>query len=131
MSDVLHALKKLRGTLGILANLGLARTFGAYQYSGWNGEVNFARYHWRGRDWLIPTGPTADNKTFAHAVRPKSALWKVPARELTDAQLQSEFASARASFERRGEHGGSPGEWAHERMEEIDLEVSRRSTVMR
>jgi hypothetical protein len=47
--------KKFCHTLRILFCLGMARTFGRYEYSGWNGEIDYAQYQWRGRSWLIPT----------------------------------------------------------------------------
>lgn len=50
-------IKKLWSTLRILFCLGMARTFGQYQHSGWNGEFEFAKYQWCGRYWVIPLGP--------------------------------------------------------------------------
>lgn len=52
-----HFFHKLFGTIHILSCLALARTFGEYRHSGWNGEFNYARYTWRGKQWIIPTGP--------------------------------------------------------------------------
>lgn len=52
-----HFLRKLRSTTRLLANLWMARTFGEYVHSGWNGQVEYARYRWRGQEWLIPTSP--------------------------------------------------------------------------
>lgn len=54
---MMHTMRKLGSTLRILANLGMARTFGEYQCSGWNGEFDYAQYKWRGRTWVIPTSP--------------------------------------------------------------------------
>lgn len=51
-----HTVMKLRSTLGIIATLFMARTFGKYQHSAYDG-FGYAIYHWRGRDWAIPTGP--------------------------------------------------------------------------
>jgi hypothetical protein len=41
----------------------MARMFGEYHHSGWNGQVEFARYRWRGEEWLIPTGPLSRDYT--------------------------------------------------------------------
>lgn len=51
---------KLLNTLRILVCLGLARMFGEYQHSGWNGDCNFARYRWCGKEWIVPTSPVND-----------------------------------------------------------------------
>lgn len=53
----MHAIRKLISTLHMLACLGMARTFGTYQHSGWDGAVEYARYYWRGRYWIFPTSP--------------------------------------------------------------------------
>lgn len=50
-------MKKLFSTLKICTTLFMARTFGEYKHSGWNGEFEYARYIWKGEDWIIPTGP--------------------------------------------------------------------------
>lgn len=39
----------------ILYSITMARHFGEYQHSGWNGEFEFHRYRWRGEDWIIPS----------------------------------------------------------------------------
>lgn len=52
-----HWLHKFRGTVAILTKLGMARMFGQYEHSAWNGEISYARYRWRGETWIIPTGP--------------------------------------------------------------------------
>lgn len=52
--------------------------------------------------------------------------FKVAANALTDRQLAEEMAAMQRSFSRRGEHGGSPGEWSYERMGEIATEQQRR-----
>jgi hypothetical protein len=53
-----HTMRKLGGTLKILALLFCARTFGRYEITrcGLYGELDYAVYHWRGRVWGIPTG---------------------------------------------------------------------------
>lgn len=53
-------------------------------------------------------------------------LWQVPAHELDGMELEAEYAAAAAKFDNRGEHGGSPGEFWAERMDEIDHERKRR-----
>lgn len=57
-----HSAVKLLDTLRLLARLGAARMLGRYVHSGWNGEIPFARYEWRGREWIIPTGPVDDER---------------------------------------------------------------------
>ena len=52
-----HTLKKFGSTLGICARIIMARTFGEYVHSGWNGQCAFARYRWRGHDYFIQTVP--------------------------------------------------------------------------
>lgn len=51
-----HALRKLSRTIKIAATMALARTFGTYEHSGWNGEFDYCRYTWRGKSWVIPQG---------------------------------------------------------------------------
>lgn len=53
--------------------------------------------------------------------------FKVRARDLLDQQLAEEMAEMQRSFSSRGEHGGSPGEWSYERMDEIATEQQRRA----
>ena len=52
----MHATKKLWGTLRIVATLALARTFGEYVHSAWDGKIHYTVYKWRGDKWLIPSG---------------------------------------------------------------------------
>lgn len=47
-------LKKLANTLRILFVLGMARTFGDYIHSAWNGECDVAVYRWHGKEWTFP-----------------------------------------------------------------------------
>lgn len=49
--------RKLVSTARILFALGMARTFGEYVHSVYDGELDCAVYKWRGRSWVIPTGP--------------------------------------------------------------------------
>jgi len=48
---------KLLQTLKIALTLVLARTFGRYLYSGWNGDFDYAKYEWRGKVWCFPISP--------------------------------------------------------------------------
>jgi len=50
-----HALHKLCSTVAMLFCLFMARTFGKYQHSGWDGVIEYARYSWRGKEWVFPT----------------------------------------------------------------------------
>ena len=50
-------MRKLLSTIRIAGTLAMARTFGRYEHSGWNGEFSYARYRFAGRSWVIPTGP--------------------------------------------------------------------------
>lgn len=63
----MHFLRKLRSTLSILYHLGMARTFGTYDYSSafeeHPGYLDFARYEWRGKVWIIPTGAVEAHDT--------------------------------------------------------------------
>lgn len=52
----MHFIRKLGRTVLILSCLFCARMFGQYQHSGFDGTIEFARYRWRGVDWIIPTG---------------------------------------------------------------------------
>ena len=59
MSNLMFHAEKLGRTLRLAFTLVMARTFGRYIHSGWNGQHNYASYEWRGRVWLIPTSPVA------------------------------------------------------------------------
>lgn len=50
-----HWLKKLGRTTKTLSCLFMAQMFGEYRHSGWDGTIHYARYTWRGREWIIPT----------------------------------------------------------------------------
>lgn len=51
-----HGARKFISTIRILFNLGMARTFGRYEYSTGNPDgFDYARYVWRGKSWAIPT----------------------------------------------------------------------------
>ena len=49
-------ISKFWHTLRLAGCMIMARTFGEYVNSGWNGDVDFAVYRWRGRCWFIPLG---------------------------------------------------------------------------
>ena len=50
----MHFLRKLRSTLSILATLFMARTFGRYEHTVFDGDMEYARYTWRGEVWAFP-----------------------------------------------------------------------------
>ena len=50
-------MRKFFQTLRIAATLVMARTFGRYVHSGWDGYHDFSKYEWRGRVWHVPLGP--------------------------------------------------------------------------
>lgn len=56
----MHWIFKLGRTIRVLSILFMARMFGEYIHSGWNGEFDYARYRWRGNEWIIPTSPAHD-----------------------------------------------------------------------
>lgn len=56
----MHSLRKLRSTLRICAALFLARTFGDYRHTIWNGDFEYAVYNWRGDMWAVPTKAMED-----------------------------------------------------------------------
>lgn len=60
LSDLRLWLNKLGRTARILGCLFAARMFGEYQHSGSDGRIEYARYRWRGRDWIIPTSAAED-----------------------------------------------------------------------
>lgn len=54
-------MRKLIDTTRICATLFMARMFGRYEHSGWDGERDYARYVWRGKTWAFPTAPMDTN----------------------------------------------------------------------
>jgi hypothetical protein len=46
--------------------------------------------------------------------------------EMSDEDIEHELLSLRVAFGQRGDHGGSPGEWITERMDELETAMSRR-----
>jgi hypothetical protein len=50
-------MQKLWHTMKLAGCMVMARTFGKYEISGWDGTVDFAVYRWRGKSWFIPLGP--------------------------------------------------------------------------
>ena len=60
----MHFIKKLIKTIKLLSTLFCARMFGKYIHSGWNGEFEYARYHWRGKEWIIPISPVGCNSIY-------------------------------------------------------------------
>jgi hypothetical protein len=62
-------------TLRIAFTLVMARTFGRYIHSGWNGDFEYARYGWRGQEWCIPMAPYDENwEAHAAAVNARDQL---------------------------------------------------------
>ena len=50
-----HHTTKFFHTLRVCAGIIMARTFGTYLHSGWDGDRDFCIYEWRGRKYYIPT----------------------------------------------------------------------------
>lgn len=50
-------MSKLASTIRLCTTLFLARTFGTYEHSIWNGQFEYHRYTWRGQSWVFPAGP--------------------------------------------------------------------------
>ena len=50
-------MSKLLNTTRLCATLFLARTFGRYEHTVWNGEFEYHRYAWRGQSWAFPVSP--------------------------------------------------------------------------
>jgi len=50
-------MRKFMQSLRIASTLVMARTFGQYVNSGWNGEFEYSKYIWRGNAWIIPLTP--------------------------------------------------------------------------
>lgn len=71
---MLHALKKFGSTLAICARIIMARTFGDYVHSGWNGQSDYCRYRWRGNDYFIQLTPAKPTEPKPLAV-PRSKAW--------------------------------------------------------
>lgn len=66
-----QAVKFVR-TLGICGRALMARTFGEYIHSGWNGQCDYARYRWRGHDYFIQITPAKPTEPEPLA-RPRKA----------------------------------------------------------
>lgn len=60
LSDARLWLRKLGRVVRILPKLFCAQMFGEYRHSGFDGTIEYARYTWRGKDWVIPTGSAED-----------------------------------------------------------------------
>ena len=54
MMNIAHTALKLGRALKMLGILFLARMFGQYVHSAWDG-FHYARYRWRGREYAFPT----------------------------------------------------------------------------
>lgn len=55
-----HFLGKLCITLRIAWTLIMARTFGKYLHSTYDGRMEYAEYRWRGSVWAFPKSPIED-----------------------------------------------------------------------
>lgn len=53
----MHFLRKLTSTARVVATLFMARTFGSYEHTVFDGGMEYARYRWRGETWAFPTAP--------------------------------------------------------------------------
>ena len=62
MSNIHRKIGKLFNTLKIVIILALARTFGHYHRSGWNGYYHYAVYTWRDKTWVFPTTSMKDGE---------------------------------------------------------------------
>lgn len=62
-----HATRKFLHTIRIAFTLVMARTFGKYCHSGFDGTIGltYARYMWRGQSWLFPTAPLEDDDGYS------------------------------------------------------------------
>lgn len=79
------------------------------------------------KDGLVAEKSTQTLDSQKHPPVKRLELWQVPARELDNTELEQQYKFAADKFDRRGEHGGSPGEFWAERMDEIDQERKRRA----
>jgi hypothetical protein len=65
---MMHFTHKLGRTVGMLFCLFMARMFGEYRHSGWDGAISYARYTWRGKEWIIPTS-AVDSDALTSGIR--------------------------------------------------------------
>lgn len=61
MYEIEHFVRKLSSTIKIVCTLFMARTFGRYEISIYDHGLSYAKYHWRGKVWAIPTEPLEIN----------------------------------------------------------------------
>lgn len=52
--------KKAWQTFKICKTLFMARTFGEYKHSGWNGRFDYCSYRYKGRTYDIPMSPASE-----------------------------------------------------------------------
>lgn len=52
--DTKHFTRKLVRVTKMMSKLWRAQMFGIYKHSGWGGSIDYARYEWRGKEWIIP-----------------------------------------------------------------------------
>ena len=64
-------MSKLLSTTRLCATLFLARTFGRYEHTVWNGEFEYHRYSWRGKVWAFPASPIEASAPSTRPARPR------------------------------------------------------------
>lgn len=53
-------MRKLRSTIATCAALFMARMFGRYEHTVYDGSFEYHRYRWRGEVWAFPKAPLGD-----------------------------------------------------------------------
>lgn len=57
----MHTIGKLISTTRVVSILFCARMFGEHIENGWDTEVDYCLYQWRGKRWKIPLSPIYPN----------------------------------------------------------------------
>lgn len=80
MRDARFHTVKFFKTLRMCWRLMMARTFGQYIHSGWNGQNDYARYRWRGHDYFIQTTPAkpTEPEPLARPFDPRTYVRQFP-----------------------------------------------------
>lgn len=60
MEVTMKSFKKFKSTLNICVTLFVARMFGKYEHSLWDGKSEYAQYRLMGASWLIPLTPVQE-----------------------------------------------------------------------
>lgn len=50
-----HTIRKFASSVRVAWCSLMARTFGVYVHSGWDGVNEYSQYRWRDQEWRIPT----------------------------------------------------------------------------